>query len=241
MRRKQAGLQAVILAGGKGRRLMPYTTVLPKPLMPIGEYPILEVILRQLARSGFTDVVICTGHLHELIKAYLAQRSYPGLDLRFTHEEEPLGTIGPLRLVEGLADSFLVMNGDILTDLDYRRLLAAHRRRKALATIATYHREVNVDFGVLEPDAGGRIRGFREKPTYPFEVSMGIYAFRKEILRFVPEGRAFGFDELMLAMIAEGAPVYSFPYRGYWLDIGRPDDYERSIAEFERYRDLFLG
>jgi NDP-sugar pyrophosphorylase family protein len=241
MRRKQAGLQAVILAGGKGRRLMPYTTVLPKPLMPIGEYPILEVILRQLARSGFTDVVICTGHLHELIKAYLAQRSYPGLDIRFTHEEEPLGTIGPLRLVEGLADSFLVMNGDILTDLDYRRLLAAHRRRKALATIATYHREVNVDFGVLEPDAGGRIRGFREKPTYPFEVSMGIYAFRKEILRFVPEGRAFGFDELMLAMIAEGAPVYSFPYRGYWLDIGRPDDYERSIAEFERYRDLFLG
>jgi NDP-sugar pyrophosphorylase family protein len=241
MRRKQAGLQAVILAGGKGRRLMPYTTVLPKPLMPIGEYPILEVILRQLARSGFTDVVICTGHLHELIKAYLAQRSYPGLELRFTHEEEPLGTIGPLRLVEGLADSFLVMNGDILTDLDYRRLLAAHRRRKALATIATYHREVNVDFGVLEPDAGGRIRGFREKPTYPFEVSMGIYAFRKEILRFVPEGRAFGFDELMLAMIAEGAPVYSFPYRGYWLDIGRPDDYERSIAEFERYRDLFLG
>jgi NDP-sugar pyrophosphorylase family protein len=229
MRRKQAGLQAVILAGGKGRRLMPYTTVLPKPLMPIGEYPILEVILRQLARSGFTDVVICTGHLHELIKAYLAQRSYPGLDLRFTHEEEPLGTIGPLRLIDGLADTFLVMNGDILTDLDYRRLLAAHRRRKALATIATYHREVNVDFGVLEPDAGGRIRGFREKPTYPFEV------------RFVPEGRAFGFDELMLAMIAEGAPVYSFPYRGYWLDIGRPDDYERSIAEFERYRDLFLG
>jgi NDP-sugar pyrophosphorylase family protein len=241
MSRKEGGHQAVILAGGKGRRLMPYTTVLPKPLMPIGDYPILEVILRQLERSGFTDVVICTGHLHELIRAYLAQTSHPGLDLRFTHEEEPLGTIGPLRLIEDLAETFLVMNGDILTDLDYRRLLAAHRRRKALATIATYHREVNVDFGVLEPDAGGRIRGFREKPTYPFEVSMGIYAFRKEILRFVPEGRAFGFDELMLAMIAEGAPVYSFPYRGYWLDIGRPDDYERSIAEFERYRDLFLG
>jgi NDP-sugar pyrophosphorylase family protein len=239
--KKEKGLQAVILAGGKGRRLMPYTTVLPKPLMPIGEYPILEVILRQLARSGFTDVVICTGHLHELIRAYLAQRSYPGLDIRFTHEEEPLGTIGPLRFIDGLADTFLVMNGDILTDLDYRKLLAAHRRKKALATIATYHREVNVDFGVLEPDAEGRIRAFREKPTYPFEVSMGIYAFQKEILRFVPEGGAFGFDELMLAMIAEGAPVYSCLHGGYWLDIGRPDDYERSIVEFERYKDLFLG
>ena len=234
------GMQAVILAGGRGRRLLPYTTVLPKPLMPIGEYPILEVILRQLERAGFSDVVICTGHLHELIRAYLAQSSHPGLSIRFTHEEEPLGTIGPLRLVQDLGGTFLVMNGDILTDLDYRKLLDAHRKRKAMATIATYHREVNVDFGVLEPDADGRIRAFREKPTYPFEVSMGIYAFQREILRFVPEGRPFGFDELMLALIAGGAPVYAYPHRGYWLDIGRPDDYERSIAEFERYRDLFL-
>jgi NDP-sugar pyrophosphorylase family protein len=239
--KQEKGLQAVILAGGKGRRLLPYTTVLPKPLMPIGEYPILEVILRQLERSGFSDVVICTGYLHEIIRSYLAQSHHPDLDLRCTHEEEPLGTIGPLRLIDGLADTFLVMNGDILTDLDYRKLLAAHRAKKAMATIATYHREVKVDFGVLEPDSEGRIRAFREKPTYPFEVSMGVYAFQKEILRFVPEGRAFGFDELMLAMIAGDSPVYSFPHGGYWLDIGRPDDYERSIAEFERYKDLFLG
>jgi NDP-sugar pyrophosphorylase family protein len=238
---KKGGHQAVILAGGRGRRLLPYTTVLPKPLMPVGEYPILEVILRQLERTGFTDVVICTGHLHEIIRAYLAQSNHPGLSIRFTHEDEPLGTIGPLRLIDRLEDTFLVMNGDILTDLDYRKLLEAHRQRKAMATIATYHREVNVDFGVLEPDSEGRIRAFREKPTYPFEVSMGIYAFEKEILAFVPEGRAFGFDELMLALIAGGAPVYSYPHRGYWLDIGRPDDYERSIVEFERYRDLFLG
>jgi NDP-sugar pyrophosphorylase family protein len=241
MKREGGGPQAVILAGGKGRRLLPYTTVLPKPLMPVGEYPILEVILRQLERDGFSDVVICTGHLHELIRAYLAQSHHPGLSIRCTHEEEPLGTIGPLRLIDDLADTFLVMNGDILTDLDYRKLLAVHGRKRAMATIATYHREVNVDFGVLEPDSEGRIRGFREKPTYPFEVSMGIYAFQREILRFVPDGRAFGFDELMLAMIAGNAPVYAYPHHGYWLDIGRPDDYERSIIEFERYRDLFLG
>jgi NDP-sugar pyrophosphorylase family protein len=238
---KKGGLQAVILAGGRGRRLLPYTTVLPKPLMPVGEYPILEVILRQLERTGFTDVVICTGHLHEIIRAYLAQSKHPGLSIRFTHEEQPLGTIGPLRLIDNLNETFLVMNGDILTDMDYRNLLAAHQKKKAMATIATYHREVHVDFGVLEPGPEDRIRAFREKPTYPFEVSMGIYAFEKEILGFVPEGRPFGFDELMIALIAGGAPVYSYPYRGYWLDIGRPDDYERSIVEFERYRDLFLG
>jgi len=237
----RGGMQAVILAGGMGRRLLPYTTVLPKPLMPVGEYPILEVILRQLERAGFSDVVICTGHLHEIIRAYLAQSSHPGLHLGYTHEEEPLGTIGPLRLVDHLGEDFLVMNGDILTDLDYRKLLESHRKRKATATIATYHREVHVDFGVLEPDEDGRIRGFREKPTYPFEVSMGIYAFSRDILRFVPEDGPFGFDQLMLAMIAGDARVYSYPHRGYWLDIGRPDDYERSIVEFERYRHLFLG
>jgi NDP-sugar pyrophosphorylase family protein len=238
--KKTGELQAVILAGGKGRRLLPYTTVLPKPLMPIGEYPILEVILRQLERAGFSDVVICTGHLHEIIRAYLAQSRHPGLSIRFTHEDEPLGTIGPLRLIDHLEDTFLVMNGDILTDLDYRKLLEAHTRKKAMATIATYHREVNVDFGVLEPDSEGRIRAFREKPTYPFEVSMGIYAFQREILGFVPEGSPFGFDELMLAMIAKGAPVYSYLHDGYWLDIGRPDDYARSIEEFAQNRERFL-
>ncbi|HUK93148.1 MAG TPA: nucleotidyltransferase family protein, partial [Methanomicrobiales archaeon] len=152
--KKAGGLQAVILAGGRGRRLLPYTTVLPKPLMPVGEYPILEVILRQLERAGFSDVVICTGHLHEIIRAYLAQSSHPGLSIRFTHEEEPLGTIGPLRLIEELADTFLVMNGDILTDLSYRKLVEVHREKKGIATIATYNRDVDVDFGVLEHDDG---------------------------------------------------------------------------------------
>jgi NDP-sugar pyrophosphorylase family protein len=233
-------MQAVILAGGRGRRLLPYTTVLPKPLMPIGDHPILEVILRQLERAGFTDVIISTGYLHELIQAYLAANPHPGLALRCSHEAEPLGTIGPLHLIPDLAETFMVMNGDILTDLDYRRLLAAHRERGALATIATYTREVNVDFGVLEHDRDLRIRAFREKPVYRFDVSMGIYVLQRVVLDLVPRGQPFGFDQLMHTLVQRGDPVSSYPFDGYWLDIGRPDDYARAIEEFDKYRDRFL-
>jgi NDP-sugar pyrophosphorylase family protein len=128
-------MQAIILAGGKGRRLLPYTTVLPKPLMPIGDYPILEVILRQLKYAGFKKVTISTGYLHELIHAYLDSNKTLGLDISYTYEETPLGTIGPLRLIKNLEKNFLVMNGDILTDLNYSVLIEAHKKKKAIATI----------------------------------------------------------------------------------------------------------
>jgi NDP-sugar pyrophosphorylase family protein len=233
-------MQAIILAGGRGRRLLPYTTVLPKPLMPIGDYPILEVILRQLKHSGFDDVTISTGYLHELIHAYLDSNRDLGLKLKYTHETEPLGTIGPLHLVPYLDDDFLVMNGDILTDLNYRHLFEAHIRKKAAATIATYQRDVNIDFGVLERSSEGRIIAFREKPAYHFDVSMGVYVFSKSILKIVPKGKPFGFDQLMYALVEKKADVFSYPHDGYWLDIGRPDDYARSIEEFERYRERFL-
>lgn len=233
-------MQAIILAGGRGRRLLPYTTVLPKPLMPIGDHPILEVILRQLERAGFDDVIISTGYLHELIQAYLTGSPHPGLRIRCSHEAEPLGTIGPLHLIPDLAGTFLVMNGDILTDLDYPALIRAHWERGALATIATCTRQVKVDFGVLEHDSDLRIRGFREKPEYRFDVSMGIYVFQKEILERVPRGKPFGFDELMREMVRRGDPVFSYPFGGYWLDIGRPDDYARAMEEFGEYRERFL-
>lgn len=233
-------MQAIILAGGKGRRLMPYTTVLPKPLMPIGDYPILEVILRQLKHCGFRKVTISTGYLHELIHAYLDSNKTLGLDISYVHEDTPLGTIGPLRLIEHLDDTFLVMNGDILTDINYRDLIENHRQNNALATVATYQRDVNIDFGVLEKDAGRKIVAFREKPTFHFDVSMGVYVFSKRILDYVPENQPFGFDQLMYALTKENAAVYSFPHPGYWLDIGRPDDYARSIEEFERYKSRFL-
>ncbi len=233
-------MQAIILAGGKGRRLLPYTTVLPKPLMPIGDYPILEVILRQLEHQGFDRVTICTGYLHELIHAYLDTNRRIGIRISYTHEDIPLGTIGPLRLIEDLDESFLVMNGDILTDISYRALFEAHRQKGALATIATYRRDVNIDFGVLEKDAGNRIVAFREKPTYHFDVSMGIYILSRKILDYVPDNRPFGFDDLMYALTGNDAAVYAYPHDGYWLDIGRPDDYQRSIEEFERYKENFL-
>lgn len=233
-------MQAIVLAGGKGRRLMPYTTVLPKPLMPIGDYPILEVILRQLKHYGFDRVTISTGYLHELIHAYLDSNRTLGLDITYVHEDTPLGTIGPLRLIEDLDDTFLVMNGDILTDISYPDLIASHRKNKAIATVATYQRVVNIDFGVLEKDDRRRITGFREKPTYHFDVSMGVYVFSNKILDYVPEGEPFGFDQLMYALTAKKEAVYSYPHNGYWLDIGRPDDYARSIEEFEKYKDRFL-
>lgn len=233
-------MQAVILAGGKGRRLQPYTTVLPKPLMPIGDYPILEVILRQLRNCGFDDIVISTGYLHEIICAYLQSGNHTDLPVRFSHEDEPLGTIAPLHLIDGLKENFLVMNGDILTDLDYRKLMDYHTEKGALATIATYRRDVNIDFGVLEADDSGRIRKFIEKPDYHFSVSMGVYAFNRDVLSHIPKAVHYGFDDLMEDLTSSGSEVYSYPYDGYWLDIGRPDDYARSVEEFERYRDRFL-
>ena len=233
-------MQAIVLAGGKGRRLMPYTTVLPKPLMPIGDYPILEVILRQLKHYGFDRVTISTGYLHELLHAYLDSNRTLGLDITYVHEDTPLGTIGPLRLIEDLDDTFLVMNGDILTDISYPDLITNHRKNKAVATVATYQRVVNIDFGVLEKDDSRKITGFREKPTYHFDVSMGVYVFSKKILDYVPEGEPFGFDQLMYALTAKKEAVYSYPHNGYWLDIGRPDDYARSIEEFEKFKDRFL-
>jgi NDP-sugar pyrophosphorylase family protein len=233
-------MQAIILAGGKGRRLLPYTTVLPKPLMPIGDYPIIEVILRQLKRAGFNRISISTGYLHELIHAYLDSNKTLGLKIEYSHEETPLGTIGPLRLIENLEDTFLVMNGDILTDLDYKKLIESHKKRGAIATVATYQRDTNIDFGVLERNADQKIIAFKEKPTFHFDVSMGVYVFSKKILNYVPADTPFGFDQLMYALIAKNEEVYSYPHTGYWLDIGRPDDYARSIEEFERYKDRFL-
>ena len=233
-------MQAIILAGGKGRRLLPYTTVLPKPLMPIGDYSILEVILRQLKHAGFNNITISTGYLHELIYAYITSNKSLDMKISYAHEEKPLGTIGPLRLIKNLKDHFLVMNGDILTDLDYTALIAAHKKKKAIATVATYQRDTHIDFGVLDKDNKNRITGFREKPTYHFDVSMGVYVFSKKILDYVPENEPFGFDQLMYTLTDSKAPVFSYPHDGYWLDIGRPDDYARSVMEFEKYKDRFL-
>jgi NDP-sugar pyrophosphorylase family protein len=235
------GLHAVILAGGRGTRLRPYTATLPKPLVPIGEdVSILEIVLRQLGHQGFTRATIAVGHLGQLIQAYAGDGSQWGIAVDYAVEDEPLGTMGPVvKMLDRLPEHFLVMNGDILTDFDYVAMLARHAASGAPLTVATYGREVRVDFGVLDVE-GGKVVGFSEKPTLSYSVSMGIYAISRSALAGYPVGRPFGFDELMADLIKRGDLPASAPFDGYWLDIGRPEDYERANAEFPSMREQLL-
>jgi mannose-1-phosphate guanylyltransferase len=234
-------MHAVILAGGKGVRLRPYTTTLPKPLVPIGDqYAILEIVLGQLARQGFRSVTLAIGHLGHLIRAYVSDGSRWGLQVDYAMEESPLGTIGPLLTMPDLPPEFLVMNGDILTDLDYADLLGAHRSSEALLTVATYRREVRIDFGVLTTREGEVVE-FSEKPTLDYRVSMGVYGVSRKVLARYTPGLPLGFDELVVDLLAEDSLPREYRFDGYWLDIGRPDDYDRANAEFDGLRTALMG
>ena len=230
----------VVLAGGKGTRLAPYTTVLPKPLMPVCDQPILQIVLEQLRHHGFRNVVVSVGHLAELIMAFFADGRKWGMNIRYAIEETPLGTIGPLRSIDELGDDFVVMNGDLLTDLDYGAFFDHHRGAGHLATVATATREVQISLGVLEFDAARRMTAFREKPTHTYAVSMGIYAFNRDILATIPPTEKYGFDELMLDMLAAGRPTHVYPHTGLWLDIGRHEDYAAASTIFEQQRERLL-
>lgn len=232
---------AVILAGGKGVRLRPYTTCLPKPLVPLGdEYSILEVVLRQLARAGFETVDLAIGHLGQLIRAYVGDGSQWGLDVTYWEEESPLGTVGPIvQHREELPENFLVMNGDILTDLPFGDLLAHHEAQDNDVTVAAYNRQVGIDFGVLELD-GTRIAGFREKPQLEYTVSMGVYAMSRRVLDRYTPGLPYGFDDLLLDQLGTGLGPSAFPFDGFWLDIGRPEDYDRANLEFPLRRPSLI-
>jgi NDP-sugar pyrophosphorylase family protein len=236
-------MRAVILAGGKGQRLRPYTTVLPKPLMPIGDMPILEVVLRQLAAAGVTRVTMAVGHLGELLQAFFHDGKRLGLEIDYSFEEVPLGTVGPLTLIPSLDGEreFLVMNGDILTTLDYRELIRQHRESANAVTIATYRRQVKIDFGVIEADpASNLLTGYVEKPSFDYRVSMGIYCFDSRVLRLLAPNAHCDFPDLIKSLLAAGERVGSYPFDGYWLDMGRPDDYATAIDEFESRRTEFL-
>ena len=233
--------RAVVLAGGQGTRLRPYTVTLPKPLMPLGDHPILEIIIRQLARFGFDRVTLAVNHQADIIKAFFGDGSKWKIAIDYSLEPEPLSTIAPLALIEDLPANFLLMNGDVLTDLNLAQFFDDHLRNKRLFTIAATHRRHVADFGVLTANANGTLSGFAEKPVTDFLVSMGVYAASREILDRVPKGRKFGFDDLMLELLRRGEQVRVYQYEGCWLDIGRPDDYTRAIEEFERGKDRFLG
>lgn len=225
---------AIILAGGKGTRLRPYTTLIPKPLMPLGgKYSILEIVIMQLARSGFTHITLAVNHLSHLIMTYFGDGSRFGLELDYSLEEQELSTIGPLTLMSDLPENFLVMNGDILCDLDYRAFYTDHVQRGSHISVSAYRREVKIDFGVLEYDASEHLTAFQEKPTFNFDVSMGIYCMHRSVIEALPHGQTYGFDQLMLDGLARGQQIQICPFNGYWLDIGRPDDYEYADQHFE--------
>jgi NDP-sugar pyrophosphorylase family protein len=233
-------MKAVVLAGGKGTRLAPYTTVLPKPLMPIGDMPILEVILRQMKCAGVNDVILTVGHLSELLKTFFQDGSRFGLQITYSYEDKPLGTAGPIALVDGLDDTFLVTNGDVLTTLRFQELIDFHKKEHAKATIAVHHRKVKIDLGVIQWDGTPRITGYVEKPTLDYCVSMGVYVFEPDVLAYIPRGEYLDFPDLVLKLIAADERVVGYKFEGYWQDLGRPDDYQVATQDFQTMHDQFL-
>jgi len=233
--------RAVILAGGRGTRLRPYTVSLPKPLMPIGEFPILEVIVRQLTRHGFDHITMAVNHQADIIRAFFQNGERWGIKIDYSLEDKPLSTMAPLRLIQDLPNHFLVMNGDVLTDLNYSDFYEEHVKQNSIFTISSHVREQMIDYGVLKVDANNLLSGFSEKPKAKYRVSMGIYMVSRRILDIIPEGMSYGFDNLMLDLIATKNPASVKEFVGYWLDIGKPDDYEQAIEEFEKMKSRFLG
>jgi mannose-1-phosphate guanylyltransferase len=236
-------MKAVIQAGGKGTRLRPYTLVMPKPMMPVGEQPVIEVLLKWLRRWDIKEVFITTGYLGHLFRALCGDGNQWDMDIHYSEEVEPLGTIGPLfKIQKKLTETFLVLNGDLITDLDLREFTKFHKQKGGLLTVATTNKVVNMDFGVIEGNDSGRITDFREKPVKSFRVSMGIYCFEPQVLELIPGGVPFGFDNLMHAILAQDLPVYLYKHDGLWLDIGQEKEFGQVQEAFVRdYKNLILG
>jgi NDP-mannose synthase len=231
-------MQAIILAGGKGTRLKPYTTVLPKPLMPIGDCPILEVVIKQLKKNRFKKITLAIGHQHDLFMAFFGNGEKWGIQIDYYIEKEPLGTAAPIRHIEDLEDTFLMMNGDILTNIDYQKLFLLHKANNADLTIATHKRRQDINYGILEYGKDKILTKFLEKPSYDLNVSMGIYILSKSVVSYIPEQGRFDFPDLAFKLLADKKKIYCHPYEGYWKDIGRPDDYEQAIEDYDKMKDF---
>jgi NDP-sugar pyrophosphorylase family protein len=232
--------RVIIQAGGRGTRLQPYTTILPKPLMPVLEFPILEIMIRQLVAQGFPKITVTLGHLGHLIMAVVGDGHAWGADIDYVWEDEPRGTIGAITLVKNLEEPFLVMNGDLLTDFDYRQFLGRHMSSGARLSVGVHHKEVPISLGVFELDDEHRIVEFKEKPTLHFPCSMGIYAFDPALIEFIPRSGNFGFDDLMAMCLTRDIHVRAHPFDGLWLDIGRPEDYANAMRLFQENRSRLL-
>jgi NDP-sugar pyrophosphorylase family protein len=235
-------MQALILAGGKGTRLRPYTAVVPKPLMPVGEYPILEIIIRQLKHAGVDEIILAVNYLSQLLQAFFQDGSRYGIKINYSYEARELGTAGPIALViDRLDQDFLVLNGDLLTTLNYRRLFDHHKQMKAVATMGSYPREVKIDFGIIESDENNHLVKYVEKPSYHFDVSMGVYALNSQSIRpYLTVGEYLDFPTLMMRLRNDGLPVICYREPCYWLDIGRIEDYQTATEIFESRKNEFM-
>ncbi len=233
-------MKAIVLAGGKGARLAPYTRIIPKPMMPIGDKAILEIMLRQMQRAGIQEVILTVGHLAGLMRAFFQDGSHLGLHIYYSFEDHPLGTAGPLGLIDGLDEAFMVCNGDVLTTLNLRDLIAFHNQNQGVATIASHLRQVHIDLGVIQINGDHAIVGYQEKPTIDYLVSMGIYIFEPIVLQYIPKGQYLDFPDLIKILVADHKKVVAYPFDGYWEDLGRPDDYEQANLDFEHMRSQFL-
>jgi NDP-sugar pyrophosphorylase family protein len=235
-------MQALILAGGKGTRLRPYTTVLPKPLMPVGDLPILEIVTRQLRDYGAHEIIMAVAYMHHLFEARFQDGSRLGVKISYSFEDAPLGTAGPIALAfDRLDEDFLVMNGDLLTSLNYRKIFEYHRRSGAAATIGVFRRKVPIDFGIIKVDEQNSLEDYIEKPTHEYSVSMGVNVFKKDVVaRFLDPGVRMDIPDLMLKIKHAGFPVKCYEEECSWLDIGRVDDYQQATEIFEARRSEFL-
>ena len=232
-------MKAVVLAGGKGSRLLPYTLVFPKPLIPLRDEPILSVILKQLKLQGFTEVTLALGHLADLFRTYFEDGRKFGLDIKYTQEKKPLGTVGALGLLGEMDQSFLVINGDILTSLNYSKLIDYHKEQKASLTVAVYRKKIRIPFGVIERE-DKRVTKYVEKPTHEYDASMGVYVFEPEILDYIDGKEYFDLPALIKLLLEKKKRIAAFPFNGYWLDIGRPEDFVKAQEDFDKHRDLLL-
>jgi NDP-sugar pyrophosphorylase family protein len=233
-------MKAVILAGGKGTRLAPFTTVLPKPLLPLGEVPIVEIILRQLGRHGIADITLACGYLSELIRTYLDNsRISEQLRIDYHWEDKPLGTAGALAAIPGLDEAFLVMNGDILTTLNYSRLIEFHRARKSALTIAVTSKKVEIELGILQIDGDEQVVGYTEKPIETFPASTGIYVYEPRALDFIERDAYLDFPTLVLRLIEAGETVTAYRTEAFWLDMGNRGDYEKAVEVFAQNPSMF--
>lgn len=232
-------MKAVLIAGGKGTRLYPYTATFPKPLVPVGNMPIIEILIKQLKAHGFKDITLCVGHLSYLIKSYFGNGKNFGVRINYSEEKKVLGTVAPLSLLKELPKTFLVANGDLLTDVNFKKMYQYHKKKKATLTVGVYKRHEKIELGVLDI-MNGLITAYREKPIFDFNVSTGVYIFDKSILKYIPKNKYFDFPSLVNKLLTHGKKVIPFEITGYWLDIGMPADYQKAIEKFTNKTNTLL-